>query len=82
MTETAIGFDGLIHFYEGYDWLLDNILSSVIAEYLEWPDTLSLPICRECQQRAYRTVFRMRNFIRVLPSRPWFLCAPGKAIAA
>ncbi|MBP1666374.1 MAG: phosphorylase, partial [Bacteroidetes bacterium] len=43
MTETAIGFDGLIHFYEGYDWLLDNILSSVIAEYLEWPDTLSFP---------------------------------------
>jgi uridine phosphorylase len=26
LTETAIGFDGLIHFYEGYDWLLDNIL--------------------------------------------------------
>lgn len=43
LTETAVGFDGLLHFYEGYDWLLDNVLSSVIAEYLEWPDTLPFP---------------------------------------
>lgn len=43
ITETAIGFDGLIHFYEGYDWLLDNMLSTVLVEYLEWPDTLSFP---------------------------------------
>jgi uridine phosphorylase len=43
LTETAIGFDGLIHFYEGHDWILDTTLSSVLAEYLEWPDTLSFP---------------------------------------
>ena len=43
MTETAIGFDGLIHFYEGHDWILDTTLASVLAEYLEWPDTLSFP---------------------------------------
>ena len=24
LTETAIGFDGLLHFYEGYDWILDT----------------------------------------------------------
>jgi uridine phosphorylase len=43
LTETAIGFDGLIHFYEGHDWILDTALASVLAEYLEWPDTLSFP---------------------------------------
>jgi len=43
LTETAIGFDGLLHFYEGYDWILDTGLSDVLAEYLEWPDTLSYP---------------------------------------
>jgi len=43
MTETAIGFDGLLHFYEGYDWLLDTALSDVLAEHLEWPDTLAYP---------------------------------------
>jgi uridine phosphorylase len=43
LTETAVGFDGLIHFYEGHDWILDTMLASVLAEYLEWPDTLSFP---------------------------------------
>jgi uridine phosphorylase len=43
MTETAIGFDGLLHFYEGYDWILDTGLADYLAEYLEWPDTLSYP---------------------------------------
>jgi uridine phosphorylase len=43
LTETAVGFDGLIHFYEGHDWILDTALASVLAEYLEWPDTLSFP---------------------------------------
>ena len=44
MTETAIGFDGLLHFYEGYDWLLDTDLSDALVEHLEWPDTF-LPLC-------------------------------------
>lgn len=43
LTETAIGFDGLLHFYEGYDWILDTSLADVLADYLEWPDTLSYP---------------------------------------
>jgi uridine phosphorylase len=43
LTETAVGFDGLLHFYEGYDWILDTALSTVLAEYLQWPDTLSFP---------------------------------------
>jgi uridine phosphorylase len=43
ITETAIGFDGLLHFYEGYDWILDTGLSDNLVEHLEWPDTLSYP---------------------------------------
>jgi uridine phosphorylase len=43
LTETAIGFDGLLHFYSGYDWLLDTALADTLAEYLEWPDTLPYP---------------------------------------
>jgi uridine phosphorylase len=43
MAETAIGFDGLLHFYEGYDWILDTGLADMLVDYLEWPDTLSYP---------------------------------------
>ncbi|MBK9390223.1 MAG: nucleoside phosphorylase [Bacteroidetes bacterium] len=43
LTEIAIGFDGLLHFYEGYDWILDTELSDFLTMYLEWPDTLSYP---------------------------------------
>jgi len=43
LTQTAIGFDGLLHFYEGYDWILDTNLADTLVEYLEWPDTLSYP---------------------------------------
>jgi uridine phosphorylase len=48
LTETAIGFDGLLHFYEGYDWILDTGLADYLADYLEWPDTLSYPyaVCK------------------------------------
>jgi len=43
LAETAVGFDGLLHFYSEYDWILDTLLSDLLAEYLEWPDTLSYP---------------------------------------
>jgi len=43
LTETAIGFDGLLHFYEGYDWILDTGLADSLVDFLEWPDTLSYP---------------------------------------
>jgi uridine phosphorylase len=43
LTETAVGFDGLIHFYEGYDHLLDTLLSDAIVYHTEWPDNLSYP---------------------------------------
>ncbi len=43
VTSKAIGFDGLIHFYEGYEWFIDHGFADALAEHLEWPDTLSYP---------------------------------------
>jgi len=80
MTETAIGFDGLIHFYEGYDWLLDNILSSVIAEYLEWPDTLSFPYAVNASKEL-TGLFQNENFIRgITISAPGFYAPQGRKL--
>ena len=80
MTETAIGFDGLIHFYEGYDWLLDNILSSVIAEYLEWPDTLSFPYAVNASKELIG-LFQNENFIKgITISAPGFYAPQGRRL--
>jgi uridine phosphorylase len=80
LTETAIGFDGLIHFYEGYDWLLDNMLSSVIAEYLEWPDTLSFPYAVNANKELV-TLFQKENFIKgITISAPGFYAPQGRRL--
>jgi uridine phosphorylase len=80
MTETAIGFDGLIHFYEGYDWLLDNVLTSVLAEYLEWPDTLSFPYAVNASKELL-TQFQNENFIRgITVSAPGFYAPQGRRL--
>ena len=39
----AVGFDGVLHFYEGYEWCLDHKLADSLADHLEWPDTLAYP---------------------------------------
>jgi uridine phosphorylase len=39
----AVGFDGVLHFYEGYEWCLDHMLADSLADHLEWPDTLAYP---------------------------------------
>jgi uridine phosphorylase len=80
MTETAIGFDGLIHFYEGYDWLLDNILTSVLAEYLEWPDTLSFPYAVNASKELM-ALFQNGNFIKgITISAPGFYAPQGRRL--
>ncbi len=80
MAETAIGFDGLIHFYEGYDWLLDNILASVLAEYLEWPDTLSFPYAVNAD-KSLMELFRNEGFIGgITISAPGFYAPQGRKI--
>jgi uridine phosphorylase len=42
-TGKAVGFDGVLHFYEGYEWCLDHMLSDALAMHLEWPDALAYP---------------------------------------
>ena len=80
MTETAVGFDGLIHFYEGYDWLLDNILSSVIADYLEWPDTLPFPYAVNASKELM-SLFQDENFIKgITISAPGFYAPQGRSL--
>jgi uridine phosphorylase len=80
MTQTAIGFDGLLHFYEGYDWLLDNILASVLAEYLEWPDTLSFPYAVNANSELTR-LFANEGFINGMTvSAPGFYAPQGRSL--
>ena len=43
VASKAIGFDGLIHFYEGYEWFIDHGFADALTEHLEWPDTLAYP---------------------------------------
>ncbi len=80
LAETAIGFDGLIHFYEGYDWLLDNVLASVLADYLEWPDTLSFPYAVNAS-RDLVDLFSKDDFIRgITVSTPGFYAPQGRQL--
>ena len=80
LAETAIGFDGLIHFYEGYDWLLDNVLASVLADYLEWPDTLSFPYAVNAS-RDLVDLFSKDDFIKgITVSAPGFYAPQGRSL--
>ncbi len=80
LTETAIGFDGLLHFYSGYDWILDTLLSDVLAEYLEWPDTLSYPYAVNANMMLLEK-FRSERFINgITISAPGFYAPQGRQL--
>lgn len=80
ITGTAVGFDGLIHFYEGYDWILDNTLASVLAEYLEWPDTLSFPYAVNADKELLE-LFANENFpVGITVSAPGFYAPQGRKL--
>jgi uridine phosphorylase len=80
ITETAIGFDGLIHFYEGYDWILENLLSTMLAEHLEWPDTLSFPYAVNAN-RELLDIFSRKNYLKGMTvSAPGFYAPQGRKI--
>jgi len=80
LTETAIGFDGLLHFYEGYDWILDTGLSDYLTEYLEWPDTLSYPYAVNASKDLIE-VFRNENFKKgITISAPGFYAPQGRRL--
>jgi len=80
LTETAIGFDGLLHFYEGYDWLLDTTLADVLAGHLEWPDTFSYPYAVNASKELME-LFNDENFIKgITISAPGFYGPQGRKI--
>jgi uridine phosphorylase len=80
LTETAIGFDGLIHFYEGYEWILDTTLSDVLVQYLEWPDTLSYPYAVNANKELIE-LFQNEKFIKgVTISAPGFYAPQGRKL--
>jgi len=80
LAETAVGFDGLLHFYSGYDWILDTQLSDLLAEYLEWPDTLSYPYAVNAS-RELAELFRSEKFIRgITISAPGFYGPQGRKL--
>ncbi len=80
LTETAVGFDGLLHFYEGYDWILDTLLSDILVEYLEWPDTLSYPYAVNANREMVE-LFNNENFIKgITISAPGFYAPQGRRL--
>ena len=80
LTETAIGFDGLLHFYEGYDWILDTALADYLADYLEWPDTLSYPYAVNANRELIE-LFQNENFKKgITISTPGFYAPQGRRL--
>lgn len=80
MAETAIGFDGLLHFYEGYDWILDTALADYLVEYIEWPDTLSYPYAVNANNELIE-LFSKENFLRgITISAPGFYAPQGRRL--
>jgi uridine phosphorylase len=80
LTETAVGFDGLLHFYEGYDWILDTGLADTLAEYLEWPDTLSYPYAVNADKELLE-LFQNKDFNKgITISAPGFYAPQGRRL--
>lgn len=80
VTETAVGFDGLLHFYSGYDWILDTFLSDLLAEYLEWPDTLCYPYAVKADEQL-AGLFDTDKFIKgITISTPGFYGPQGRRL--
>jgi uridine phosphorylase len=80
LSETAIGFDGLLHFYEGYDWLLDTALSDTLVYHLEWPDTLSYPYAVNASKEMVE-LFQSENFKKgITISAPGFYAPQGRRL--
>jgi uridine phosphorylase len=80
LTETAVGFDGLLHFYSEFDWILDTVLADLLAEYLEWPDTLPYPYAVKASEQL-AGLFSSEKFIRgITVSVPGFYGPQGRKL--
>jgi uridine phosphorylase len=79
-AETAVGFDGLLHFYEGYDWILDTPLSDTLAEYLEWPDTLAYPYAVKANKELLQQFHDNKYLYGITISAPGFYAPQGRKL--
>jgi len=80
LTETAVGFDGLLHFYEGYDWILDHGLSDALVDFLEWPDTLAYPYAVNANKELME-IFQKEDFKKgITISAPGFYAPQGRRL--
>jgi len=80
ITETAVGFDGLLHYYSGYDWLLDSVTADTIAEHLEWPDTFAYPYAINADKELLER-FKDDGFVRgITISAPGFYAPQGRIL--
>jgi uridine phosphorylase len=78
-TGKAVGFDGVLHFYEGYEWCLDHMLADALASHLEWPDTLAYPYAVEADAALLdRVAAGMRKGITI--SSPGFYGPQGRKL--
>jgi uridine phosphorylase len=78
-TGKAIGFDGVLHFYEGYEWCIDHMLADALASHLEWPDTLAYPYAVEADATLLdRIASGMRKGITI--SSPGFYGPQGRRL--
>jgi uridine phosphorylase len=80
VAETAVGFDGLLHFYEGYDWILDTALSDTLAEYLEWPDTLAYPYAVKANKELLQQFHDSKYLHGITISAPGFYAPQGRKL--
>ena len=80
LSEIAVGFDGLLHFYGEYDWILNSYLADSLAMFLEWPDTLPYPYAVNCNKEIADYFFK-ENFIRgITISAPGFYAPQGRKL--
>ena len=80
LSETAVGFDGLLHFYEGYDHLLDTALSDTIVYYTEWPDNLSYPYAIKADPTLLK-LFDTGEYVKgITVSTPGFYAPQGRSL--
>ncbi len=78
-TAKAVGFDGVLHFYEGYEWCLDHMLADALASHLEWPDTLAYPYVVDADTSLIEKVAAgMRRGITI--SSPGFYGPQGRTL--
>ena len=75
----AVGFDGVLHFYEGYEWCLDHMLADALSSHLEWPDTLAYPYVVDADPYLLdRVASGMRKGITI--SSPGFYGPQGRRL--